>query len=297
MSDLIGVLNIDKPKGLTSHDVVARVRKVADLRRVGHAGTLDPLARGVLVVCLGKATRLIEYLMDTHKSYVATVEFGTITATWDAEGEVIERQSVENLSLSRIEETLKLFRGPIEQVPPMYSALKHEGEPLYRLARKGIEVEREARSVEIRRLEVREWNPPHLVIEVECSKGTYIRSLAYDLGRTVGPGAYLSDLTRTAVGPFCLEQAVPLEQLVAGEGERSWRDYLLSVYEAFEHMPGFIVDQQTKERIGYGQPVTLPSAPEEGIVFAYDSARRIVAVLESDADDPLWRPRKVLKTN
>ncbi len=296
MTNPIGVLNIDKPKGLTSHDVVARVRKVADLRRVGHAGTLDPLARGVLVVCLGKATRLIEYLMDTHKSYVATVEFGTVTDTWDAEGEVMERRGVEGLSLSRIEEALKLFRGRIEQTPPMYSALKHKGEPLYRLARKGIKVDREARSVEIRRLEVREWNPPHLVIEVECSKGTYIRSLAHDLGRAVGTGAYLSDLTRIAVGPFFLEQAVSLCELTK-KGQKGWQDHLLSVYEAFEHMPSVIVDKETKKRIGYGQAVTLSSAPEERIVFAYDSRRRIVAVLESDADDPLWRPRKVLKAN
>ncbi|MFO7919156.1 MAG: tRNA pseudouridine(55) synthase TruB [Anaerolineae bacterium] len=293
MSDLIGVLNIDKPKGLTSHDVVARVRKIAGLRRVGHAGTLDPLARGVLVVCLGKATRLIEYLMDTHKSYVATVEFGTVTDTWDAEGEVIERQEIEDLSLARIEEALERFRGRIEQVPPMYSAVKHKGEPLYRLARKGIEVEREARSVEIHHLEVREWNPPDLLIEVECSKGTYIRSLAYDLGRSVGSGAYLADLTRMAVGPFCLERAVPLCQLT----EKRWRDHLLPVYKAFKHVPGVIVDQETQEHIGYGQAVTLPSAPEEEIVFAYDDERRIVAVLRSDADDPLWRPRKVLRTN
>ncbi|MFP3896792.1 MAG: tRNA pseudouridine(55) synthase TruB [Anaerolineales bacterium] len=293
MSDLIGVLNIDKPKGLTSHDAVDRIRKVAGLQRVGHAGTLDPLARGVLVICLGKATRLIEYLMDTHKSYVATVEFGTVTDTWDAEGEVIERQGTEDLSLVRIEEALEHFCGPMEQIPPMYSAIKRKGEPLYRLARKGIEVEREARSVEIHRLEIREWDPPDLVIEVACSKGTYIRSLAYDLGRAVGPGAYLADLVRTAVGPFCLERAIPLHRLT----EKGWRDHLLPVYEAFEHMPHITVDQETEKRIGYGQAVALPSAPKEGTIFAYNEKGRIVAVLTSEVDDPFWKPRKVLKTN
>ncbi len=292
MNDPIGVLNIDKPKGLTSHDVVARVRKAAEIRRVGHAGTLDPLARGVLVVCLGKATRLIEYLMNTHKSYVATVEFGIVTNTWDAEGEVTERWD-KDLSLSHIEEVLGCFRGPIEQVPPMYSAIKHKGEPLYRLARKGIEVEREARSVEIHRLEIREWRPPDLVIEVECSKGTYIRSLAHDLGRAVGSGAYLADLTRTAVGPFCLEQAIPLCEIT----QEGWQDHLLSVYKAFEHIPSVIVDRETKKHIGYGQAVRLSSVPEAGIIFAYDDQRRIVAVLTSDADDAMWRPCKVLKTN
>jgi tRNA pseudouridine55 synthase len=297
VSDLIGVLNIDKPRGLTSHDVVARVRKVADLRRVGHAGTLDPLARGVLVVCLGKATRLIEYLMDTRKSYVATVEFGTVTNTWDGEGEIVETNRAAQLSLDRIEKALDRFRGIIEQIPPMYSALKHEGKPLYDLARKGIEVEREPRSVRIHHLEIRTWEPPDLVIEVECSKGTYIRSLAYDLGRAVGPGAYLSDLVRTAVGPFCVKKAVPLAQLVAGQEDGTWQDHLLSVRKAFEHIPNVIVDKETQKRIGYGQEVPLPSAPEDGIVFAYDSDRRIVAVLESDAGDPIWKPRKVLRTN
>jgi tRNA pseudouridine55 synthase len=297
VSDLIGVLNIDKPRGLTSHDVVARVRKVADLQRVGHAGTLDPLARGVLIVCLGKATRLIEYLMDTRKAYTATVEFGTVTNTWDGEGEIVETNSVNQLSLAHIEEALDRFRGSIEQIPPMYSALKHEGKPLYDLARRGIEVERDSRSVEIHRLQVLAWDCPDLVIEVECSKGTYIRSLAYDLGRAVGPGAYLSDLVRTAVGPFCLEEAVSLAQLMAGRQDGTWQDDLLSVREAFEHMPSVTVDEETRKRIGYGQEVALPSAPEDGIVFAYDSDRRIVAVLESDAGDPVWRPRKVLKTN
>lgn len=293
MNDPIGVLNIDKPKGLTSHDAVAHVRKAAGIRRVGHAGTLDPLARGVLVVCLGKATRLIEYLMDTHKSYVATVEFGIVTNTWDAEGEVIEKRDTKDLSLSRIEEALGRFRGLIEQIPPMYSAIKHKGEPLYRLARKGIEVEREARSVKIHRLEIRAWRPPNLVIEVECSKGTYIRSLAHDLGRAVGSGAYLADLTRTAVGPFCLQRAIPLCEIT----QEGWKDHLLSVYKAFEHIPSVIVDRETKKRIGYGQAVRLSSAPEKGIVFAYDDKRRILAVLRSDADDAMWRPCKVLKTN
>ncbi|MEA3408213.1 MAG: tRNA pseudouridine(55) synthase TruB [Chloroflexota bacterium] len=297
MRDPIGVLNIDKPRGLTSHDVVARIRKIAGLQRVGHAGTLDPLARGVLVVCLGKATRLIEYLVDTRKSYVATVEFGIVTDTWDAEGEIIERRKVEPLSPQRIEEALDRFRGTIEQVPPMYSALKHDGQPLYRLARKGIEVQREARSVEIHRLEVREWSPPNLVIDIECSKGTYIRSLAHDLGETVGVGAYLSDLTRTAVGPFCLERAVSLEQLAA-DGGAPWQDYMLPIYEAFAHIPSVTVDTETKKRIGYGQQVSLPLAPKAEIIFAYDSDRHIVAVLESDAHGgSLWRPRKVLNTN
>ncbi|MCD6519847.1 MAG: tRNA pseudouridine(55) synthase TruB, partial [Anaerolineae bacterium] len=178
-----GILNIDKPKGLTSHDVVDRVRRLAKQRRVGHAGTLDPLATGVLILCLGGATRIVEYLSESPKAYRATIRFGLVTDTWDLEGKVIEEREWQGLSLAEIQQVLSQFQGTIEQVPPMYSALKHQGKPLYKLARQGITVARKPRRVEIYRLSILDWRPPELVLEVECSKGTYIRSLAYELGQ------------------------------------------------------------------------------------------------------------------
>ena len=214
---ITGILNIDKPQGLTSHDVVARTRRLADQRRIGHAGTLDPMATGVLVVCLGRATRIVEYVTAGLKAYRARVRFGETTDTWDADGEVVKREVVGDLTLAAIEGALPQFRGRIEQVPPMYSALKHEGVPLYRLAREGVTIARKPRAVEVYDLEVREWQRPILELDVRCSKGTYVRALAHDLGQALGVGAHLSGLIRTAVGPFRLCDAVELDTLEEGK--------------------------------------------------------------------------------
>ena len=182
-----GFLNIDKPAGLTSHDVVARVRRAARQKRVGHAGTLDPAATGVLVVALGAATRLIEYVQDaTSKRYLATVRLGASTATDDGEGEVIATAPVPELRAADFERVLDGFRGEILQVPPMYAALHHQGRRLHELAREGIVVERAARPVTIERLDLIGWSPPDLLLDVMCSKGTYIRALARDLGEEIG---------------------------------------------------------------------------------------------------------------
>src|SRR6185436_17123998 len=198
-----GFLNIDKPPGMTSHDVVARVRRLARQKRVGHAGTLDPAATGVLVVALGLATRLVEYIQEaTTKRYRAVIRLGATTTTDDAEGEVLATAPVPALDPLAIETLLDQFRGQIAQVPPMYAALHHEGRRLHELARAGIVVERAARAVTIEQLDVLDWSPPVLVVDVMCSKGTYIRSLARDLGQVLGCGGHLKALKRTAVGTF-----------------------------------------------------------------------------------------------
>src|SRR5689334_14246302 len=208
---LHGFLNIDKPAGLTSHDVVAHIRRAARQKRVGHAGTLDPAATGVLVVALGNATRLIEYVQDaTSKRYHAIVQLGTTTATDDAEGQVLASVAVPPFDRTAIERVLQAFRGEIMQVPPMYSALHYQGRRLHELAREGIAVERAARPVTIERLELIDWASPLLTLDVMCSKGTYIRSIARDLGDALGCGAHLQTLRRTAVGSFLIEDAVPL---------------------------------------------------------------------------------------
>lgn len=208
-----GILVIDKPDGVTSHDVVARVRKRFKMKKVGHAGTLDPLATGVLVVLLGKATKLSNKFTAFDKAYKATMVLGTKTTTADIQGEVIAQKPFDDIMPERIGEVVDRFRGEIQQVPPMYSAVKHKGRKLYELARKGIEVEREPRCVTVHKLLVREIILPEVKFYVECSKGTYIRQLADDIGDALGCGACISQIQRTKVGRFALEDAVTLEDM------------------------------------------------------------------------------------
>jgi tRNA pseudouridine55 synthase len=286
---LWGVLNINKPQGWTSHDVVARVRRIAGLRQVGHAGTLDPMATGVLVVCIGRATRLVEYLSDLPKVYRATILFGVETDTWDAEGQVVARRDASSLTLPALLPLLDALRGEIEQVPPMYSALKRDGQPLYKLARAGRVVEREPRPVRIDRLDVLGWEPPSLALEIACSKGTYIRSLAHDLGQAAGTGAHLAALTRTAIGHMSLEEAVTLEALADGD----WRRWLIEPWRALRHLPGIIVSSDDARALAHGRAIVVDDEIKGVTCCAYDAARQLVAVLERDQRPGTWRPRKV----
>ena len=221
-----GIFNIDKAVGMTSHDVVARVRRLTRQKRVGHAGTLDPAASGVLPICLGQATRVAEYLSESGKAYRAVVVFGAVTDTYDAEGEVLRSAPVD-LTREQIAAALPEFLGPQMQLPPLYSAIKVAGQPMYKLARAGIEAERHARPIVISRLDLLDWQSPVLTLEVECSKGTYIRSLAYDLGERLGCGAHLGGLVRLRSGPFSLDESLTLEALAQALEDGSWVDYPL----------------------------------------------------------------------
>ncbi len=252
-----GVLNVNKPQGLTSFDVVARVRKATDMRRVGHAGTLDPLATGVLLVCLGQATRIISYLQDAPKEYLAGIKLGQRTDTYDAEGQVVEELPIpEQLELER-------FQGDVWQTPPLFSALKREGRPLYDYARKGQAVDVQPRLVHIERIELVSWQPPLASIRVLSGKGTYIRSLANDLG------GHLVSLVREAVGAFRIEQAVSLEGLSA------WENEVMPIPAALPHMPRLAVDAAEAARLRNG--LAVPVA--EGEALALDEQGREVAIL------------------
>ena len=315
-----GILNLDKPRGPTSHDVVNRVRALTGIRRVGHAGTLDPLATGVLLVCVGQATRVAEYLMTGPKVYRARVRLGISTDTYDAGGQVVaeaERVSapvpVLEVSHVQVEAALARFRGTITQVPPMYSAIKHKGTPLHRLARRGIEVEHilqsKARQVEISRLELTAWEPPHCTLETTCSPGTYVRSLAHDLGQVLGCGAHLTDLTRLASGKFRLEDAVTLEGFVQAAAEDSWPDLLHPIDAALAHFPALHLDADTAQRVRSGQAVrvweTLPGSVEvcadvgvgadevPSLARAYGPGGAFLALVAYDPETDAWRPRKV----
>ncbi|MFQ5586774.1 MAG: tRNA pseudouridine(55) synthase TruB [Thermodesulfobacteriota bacterium] len=209
---LAGILVIDKPGGMTSHDVVMKVRRTLEVRKVGHTGTLDPMATGVLPLCIGGATKIASFLESGEKGYTATIRFGVETDSYDAEGKVVAESDTSDISDERVLEALTHFKGRIEQIPPMFSAVKVGGTPLYKLARKGITVQRRAREVEICRLDVEKIDMPFLTVHIACSKGTYIRSLSHDIGMTVGCGAHLAALRRTKSGNFTLDDATTLDQ-------------------------------------------------------------------------------------
>jgi tRNA pseudouridine55 synthase len=286
-----GILLIDKPAGWTSHDVVEKVRRLTRQRKVGHAGTLDPLATGLLVVCLGQATRLVPYLIGHDKSYRATLRLGQSTDTYDAEGRITYEHSGPLPDRSEVEAVLPAFIGEIEQEPPAFSAVKQAGEPLYRRARRGEEVAAPPRWVRIHRLELVEWNPPYLTLEIDCSAGTYVRSLAHDIGRRLGCGAHVAGLVRTRSGPFRLEEAVSLEELTsAGE----WRRCLLPMDAGLRDLPAMVLSSDEVARVGFGQAVAGPAPADDRPVRAYSDDGRLIAILHFDPTANLWRPKVVL---
>ena len=306
---MIGALIIDKPAGLTSHDVVARVRRAARTRRVGHAGTLDPFATGVLVVCLERATRLLQFLVGLEKEYLATVRTGFATDTQDLTGKQISAlQSSDLLSAERIEAVLKEFVGPQWQTPPMYSAKKVAGERLYRAAREGREVERQAAAITIsklRLLSVGETNADgtrDFVVRVRCSSGTYIRTLAHDVGARLGLGAHLSALRRTAVGHFLVEDALTLAEVERRGAEGMLGAAIIEPAAALGHLPMLQIGDADLQLVMNGRE--LPLAERAGSIEAVvpsamricDKSGELVAVGEVDAGRRSLRPRVVLKT-
>lgn len=291
---LDGFLILDKPRGFTSHDVVARVRRLTRVRRVGHAGTLDPLATGVLVVCLGKATRLAEYIAEGDKMYRAEIRLGVETDTWDVDGALLAERDASHVTRQAAEEVLARFTGEIWQRPPAFSALKHQGRPLYRLARQGAPVEPPLRRVMIHRISLDLWAPPTMILTVHCSKGTYIRSLAHDIGQALGVGAHLAGLARLAVGPFRLEEAISLDALAQATQTGDWARHLVPMARALGHWPSVRVEGPTLQAILHGQQVPLDSPPEAGLCAALSAAGELVAILAYEAKSGLWQPRKVL---
>lgn len=276
MSITEGVLNIDKPEGMTSHDVVNYIRRLTGIRRVGHAGTLDPLATGVLLLCIGRTTRLVEYLIGQDKVYEVTVRLGQATNTYDAEGEVVAERPFTHLTNAQIEQSLEQFRGPIQQKPPIYSAIKKDGQPLYKLARAGVDVDIPARAVTIHALNILDISLPDVRLRVACSSGTYIRSLAHDWGDVLGSGGHVVALRRTAIAHFTVSAAVPLTQLTA----ENWQMKLLAGDTAVSHLPRLDLTAAQTEQLQNGQrpprPVGQPPAP---LLRAYDPSGQFVGIV------------------
>ncbi|MXX10422.1 MAG: tRNA pseudouridine(55) synthase TruB [Nitrospira sp. SB0677_bin_15] len=250
-----GVLNVSKPAGWTSHDVVARIRRLLQVRKVGHAGTLDPEATGVLPVLLGQGTRLSVFLLHWDKEYEAVLCLGRETTTQDAAGGIVRECPVHGLSPETVHEAVAQFCGEQQQVPPMYSAVKIGGQPLYKAARAGKTVERQARSVTIYHIEILTLSLPYVTLRVRCSKGTYIRTLCADIGEVLGVGGHLSQLTRSRVGPFRLDQAWPLDDIGRVDDLFGHPGAFLSLDEALADLPAVVVEAAMVEKVLNGAPV------------------------------------------
>jgi len=287
-----GVLVVDKPVGLTSHDVVQIIRRGTGIRRAGHTGTLDPRASGVLVILIGPAVRLSEYVSASDKRYQATIRLGSSTDTYDSEGIITSTAEVGDISEENFDEILQKFVGEMEQVPPPYSAIKVKGRKAYEMARKGEDVELEPRIINVYSLEILEWAPPEAVIDVYCSSGTYVRSLANDLGKEMGTGAHLVGLRRTKSGRFTLRDAVPLRRLQEAFDAGNWYKFLIPAAEALADWPMVELDPDEVELVRHGHRVAAEDA-QSGWARGVSQQGDLVALLEADEDSGEWQPRKV----
>ena len=295
--DVNGILLLDKPVGITSNEALQQVKRLYFASKAGHTGSLDPLASGVLPICMGEATKVSAFLLDADKRYQVRCQLGVRTATADAEGEVLETRPVGGYSGDQLEAVLEEFRGSIEQIPPMYSALKHQGQRLYKLARQGIEVEREPRPVEIYELTVAGQGEDWLDISVHCSKGTYVRTLAEDIGNRLGCGAHVSALRRTAVGPYGDDKLVGLETLrgLKEQDMPAMDALLLPIESALSQWPDVDLSTDAAFYLQQGQAVLVPRAPTSGWVRLYEGNRSFLGMGEI-LDDGRVAPRRLMKS-
>lgn len=296
-----GALVVDKPVGMTSHDVVQAIRNGTGLRRAGHTGTLDPRASGVLVILVGPAVRLSEYVSASDKRYQAIIRLGGTTDTFDAEGKFTPSKDPLNVTEAEFETALQTFVGEIEQIPPAHSAVKVGGRKAYEMARNGEEVELEPRKITVHHLEVLEWTPPEVVIDVHCSSGTYVRSLANDLGKQLGCGAYLVGLRRTKSGKFTLRDATPLRKLQEAFTAGNWYQYLIPAAEALGDWPSVELNPDEVEAVRHGHRVKAKDADTVNEkVRGVSTQGELVALMELSiqADGAKeWQPKKVFFTD
>lgn len=298
-----GVVNLRKSTGVSSHDEVLRTRKILGISKIGHLGTLDPLATGVLPLCVGKATKLVPYLENSRKAYVATMRLGATTDTMDATGRVLETRPVGLLSRDGVVRTVECFCGENEQVPPMYSAVKVGGKRLYELARLGIEVERQPRKITVHRLRLKELRDDELTIEIECSKGTYVRTLCADIGQALGCGAFLQTLTRTRVGPFVLAESVSCDELQHLQEQGRAQEILWPLDKVLAGYPEIHVPTAVSERVRHGAPFSETALPQDtiaelttgSIVRVYDPTGTLLALAELQLDQKDSRLPRVFR--
>ncbi len=298
LRDINGIFLLDKPAGISSNAALQRVKRLFGARKAGHTGTLDVLATGLLPICFGEATKVCAFLLDADKGYAADFRLGVVTKTGDSEGEVVRRRSPATVDLASATRAAARFIGAIQQVPPMYSALKRNGQPLYKLARQGIEVERAPRTVVIHRIEVTSLAGDVMSVEVRCSKGTYIRTLAEDIGEVLGCGAHVSSLRREHAGPYSLAHARTLEEIEAlvrpDDPHGALDQLLLPMDSALVTLPGLHLTDESAFQVTRGQAVRVPDAPTAGLVRLYRPESEFIGV-GTVLDDGRIAPRRLMR--
>ena len=294
--DVDGILLLDKPTGISSNKALQNTRFLFKANKAGHTGSLDPLASGMLPICFGEATKFSNYLLDASKSYRALCQLGKTTTTGDAEGEITSESPVQ-VDAQDIQRAISRFIGKVDQIPPMYSAIKHKGQRLYKLARKGEEVERSPRQIEIYSLELIDFSDNSIEIDVHCSKGTYIRTLAEDIGKALGCGAFVARLERTGVQPFWENDCYSLDALraISEQGMDSLDRCLLPVNSALVHLPELIVDPLAADYLKQGQGVRINQAPLSGMLSLITENGHFIGIGEVDSDGSIL-PKRLMNT-
>ena len=299
--NISGILLLDKPAGITSNTALQIVKRLFDACKAGHTGSLDPLATGVLPLCFGEATKFSQFLLDADKRYQATFQLGVITDSGDSDGKALETRPVPEISDAKLENVLEKYRGEISQVPSMFSALKVNGQPLYKFARQGIEIERKSRQVTIHELDVLERQQDKIKVDVHCTKGTYVRTLAEDIGLELGCGAHVVELRRLAAGPYTVDESVSMEELEALAEDKAQLDVKLQpVSSVVKDWPQVELTEITASYIRQGQPVQIANAPTEGWVSIFsesdDPDEEFIGIGEV-TDDGRIAPRRLVVTN
>tara|TARA_Y100000588_G_scaffold127787_1_gene140023 strand:+ start:777 stop:1691 length:915 start_codon:yes stop_codon:yes gene_type:complete len=298
---ITGLLNINKPIGITSMDVVREIKKSTGIKKVGHGGTLDPMASGVIPIAIGTSTRLLEYILNGDKSYIATIELGRRTDTYDSEGKTVEKSDPQGISIDEIINVLSKFNGEMTQIPPMHSALKVQGKRLYELARSGTVIERPPRNVTIYEVSLEEFNSPNIVVGIRCSKGFYVRTFADDIGHLLGCGAFLSSLKRVASGPFKIEDAMTLDQTISMISDGNLQELILDPGSCINGAQRIQLNEETETMVKHGRAIGYinESFPitDSSLAVAYDNQSRFVAVLRFNENLQEWHPEKVFNTD
>lgn len=284
--NISGVLLLDKPEGLTSNQVLQKVKYLFNAKKAGHTGSLDPNATGMLAICLGEATKFSQFLLEADKRYQVVGKLGEITPSGDSETEVTERRSIEQITVERIEQALEQFRGEIWQVPPMYSAIKVQGSPLYKLARKGVMVERTPRKITMHQLELLSYQDGLMTLDMYCSKGTYVRTIVTDLGEVLGCGAYVTKLRRLSVGPYRADQMITLEHLTAilHDEPQEFQRLLLPIESMLMNLPSVVVTPAMQYYLRQGNSVLAAQVPSQGLVRLVNRSDELVGVGQVLAD-------------
>jgi tRNA pseudouridine55 synthase len=297
--NLDGFINLNKPSGPTSMEMVRMVKRVTGEKKVGHGGTLDPFANGVLPICFGRATRFMQYLIDGKKLYRAKIHLGIVTDSFDLLGKVIREENPSMITKENLLDILGQFVGTIDQIPPMFSALKINGQRLYKLARLGQEVERSPRKVTVYRIELIDWDPPEISLEIECGRGVYIRSLAYDLGEALGCGAFLKELTRLRTGPFSIENSTTSEEFETLGFHGEWKQRLCPADVILYDVKKATISSEMESFLRNGRKLSLRDPSVFGAVHGemcrvYNAEGEFLGVVNFDSSDQLWQPKLVL---